>query len=283
VKILSETLEVSRSNLVQTLQTDGKAKPGDSRRPDQYRKDTSDVELLPRIRSICSERGTYGYRRVTALLNRALLAENEAKVNHKRIYRIMKQHGLLLGRYGKKPTRTHDGKIITLHPNTRWCSDSFVIRCWNGERVEVAFSMDTCDREAMRYVATNAAITGEMIRDLMAETLEYRFGSVGRLPHSVQWLSDNGPPYTAHETRRFGEQIGLVVCTTPSYSPESNGMSEAFVKTFKRDYVYVSRLESAEAVFKQLPGWFEDYNEQAPHQGLGMRSPREYRRALTLN
>jgi hypothetical protein len=39
--------------------------------------------------------------------------------------------------------------IITLKSNLRWCSDSFEIRCWNGERVHVAFSLDTCDREVI--------------------------------------------------------------------------------------------------------------------------------------
>jgi len=84
-------------------------------------------------------------------------------------------------------------------------------------------------------VATTGAITGEMIRDLMVEAVENRFGQIQRLPHSVQWLSDNGGCYTADETRALSESLGLVVCTTPAYSPESYGMSEAFVKTLKRD------------------------------------------------
>jgi hypothetical protein len=29
----------------------------------------------------------------------------------------------------------------------------------------------------------------------------------------------------------------------------------------------------------QLPGWFEDYNEFAPHKGLRMKSPSEFRSA----
>lgn len=47
--------------------------------------------------------------------------------------------------------------------------------------------------------------------------------------------------YTADETRELGESLGFIVCTTPAYSPESNGMSEAFVKTLKRDSVYLNR------------------------------------------
>lgn len=64
--------------------------------------------------------------------------------------------------------------------------------------------------------------------------------------------------------------------TTPAYSPESNGMAEAFVNTFKRDYVAGGDLSDAETVIRRLPGWFEDYNQNAPHSALGMLSPREF-------
>jgi transposase InsO family protein len=74
--------------------------------------------------------------------------------------------------------------------------------------------------------------------------------------------------------------MGLEPRTTPYYSPESNGMAESFIKTFKRDYVAMHDLPTAERVMEQLPLWFEDYNEYHPHKGLKMKSPREYRRAL---
>jgi transposase InsO family protein len=188
----------------------------------------------------------------------------------------MKENQLLLAKYPKRPTRVHDGKIVTLASNMRWCSDGFTIPCDNGERVHVAFSLDTCDREAMRYVASTKGIDGEMIRDLMAETMEYRFGQVNKLPRPIQWLSDNGPCYVARKTVQFGRELGFEVCTTRPYSPESNGMAEAFVKTVKRDYVWFGDLSSAIAVMKQLPKWFADYNNQAPHKGLNMMSPRQY-------
>ena len=234
-----------------------------------------DDELFEKIKVIIQKRPTYGYRRVTALLNKERSLLGKDKVNHKRIYRIMKEHHLLLAKANKKPTRTHDGKIITLKSNSRWCSDYFTIRCWNGDGVHVAFTLDTCDREAMRYVASTKGVDGGMIRDLMLETVEYRFNEP-KAPHKIQWLSDNGPCYTAHETVRFGRLLGFEVCTTPAYCPESNGMAEAFVKTIKRDYVYVSDLSDAQTVMGQLPLWFKDYNENAPHKGLKMRSPRQF-------
>jgi len=54
------------------------------------------------------------------------------------------------------------------------------------------------------------------------------------------------------------------------------------VKTFKRDYVYLHEIDDAETLIKQLPGWFDDYNENAHHKGLNMKSPREFIRSLTI-
>jgi len=92
----------------------------------------------------------------------------------------------------------------------------------------------------------------------MTEAIDYRFGKVIKLPHPIQWLSDNGSAYIARATRDFALSVGIEVCTTPYYSPESNGMAEAFVKTFKRDYVHIHELTATETVMNQLPHWFED-------------------------
>lgn len=58
-----------------------------------------------------------------------------------------------------------------------------------------------------------------------------------------------------------------------------NGVSEAFVKTLKRDYARIHPRPDAATVLQQLPTWIEDYNEVHPHKGLRMRSPREFIRA----
>ena len=142
-----------------------------------------------------------------------------------------------------------------------------------------AFVLDAHDREIIAWRAVaNTGISGSDIRDMMLEAVEARFGGI-RAPHPVEWLSDNGSIYTARETRVFAAQLNLVPCFTPVASPESNGMSEAFVKTFKRDYLRVSPVPDARTALDQIAGWFDDYNENHPHSGLRMRSPREFRRA----
>lgn len=273
MKTVADTLGVSRSQLNARLT--GQPRPRGS-----YRM-TGDAELLAAIRTLTDGRPTYGYRRVCAVLNRERATTGLPAVNHKRIYRLMSQNSLLLQRYtGKPPGRAHEGRIITIRPNLRWTSDGFEIACWNGETVRVAFALDTCDREVMAWTAATGGITGEMIRDLMVESVEHRFGAVATVPHAIEWLSDNGSCYRAHETIAFAMNLGLVPCFTPVRSPQSNGMSEAFVKTFKRDYVYVHDRPDAKTVLAQLDSWFADYNEYHPHKALRMKSPREFIRSF---
>jgi hypothetical protein len=122
------------------------------------------------------------------------------------------------------------------------------------------------------------AAVGSDVRDMMLEAVEARFGTI-RAPHPIEHLSDNGSPYTAKDTRNFAAALNLVPCFTPIRSPESNGISEAFVKTFKCDYVRISPLPDAPAALRQIAGWIEDYNEIHPHSSLRVRSPREFIRA----
>jgi hypothetical protein len=62
MKAVTDTLGVSRSNLVERLK--GRSKPRGS-----YHK-AEDAELLPIIRRLVDQRPTYGYRRIAALINR---------------------------------------------------------------------------------------------------------------------------------------------------------------------------------------------------------------------
>ena len=236
-----------------------------------------DTDLVSDIRALIADLPTYGYRRVHALLRRQAARIGRTAPNPKRVYRVMKVHGLLLQRHnGSREERRHDGRVAVDRRNTRWCSDALEIACDNGEKVRVAFALDCCDREAMGHVATTGGITAEDIRDLMVATVEHRFGPVNRLASPIEWLSDNGSPYVAHDTRRFARDIGLVPRTTPVSSPQSNGMAEAFVRTLKRDYVRVNPTPDARTVIEQLPRWLTYYNEVHPHKALGYRSPREY-------
>ena len=271
MKTVTETLDVSRSNVAERVKQERRKRGPQTR--------DGDLELAAEIRRLVDVRPTYGYRRIAALLNRERRSGGGTPVNAKRVYRLMKKHGLLLAKHtGRRRPREHDGKVVTLRSNIRWCSDTLEFTCWNGDVVRVAFALDCHDREVIGWIATTAGISGEMIRDLMVECVEKRFGAP-RAPHAVQWLADNGSIYAATRTVEIATALNLRSCFTPVESPESNGVAEAFVKTFKRDYVRVSPLPNAEIALASVTKWMNDYNEVHPHSGLAYRSPREYIKA----
>ncbi|MGP5285076.1 IS3 family transposase, partial [Pseudomonas helleri] len=259
VKLVSECLGVARSQLTVRIKQSVSPKTRRSR-------PVNDVELVAEIQQEVSELPSYGYRRVWGLLRRAREKRSLPAINVKRVYRVMRDHNLLLERRTKQPgvPRRHEGRIAVETSDTRWCSDGFEFRCEDGAKLSVTFALDCCDREAIGWVASPTGYSGDDIRDLMLESVEKRFGD--QLPAMpVQWLSDNGSAYTAEQTRLFARQIGLQPVTTPVRSPQSNGMAESFVKTIKRDYVAHMPKPDRETALRNLAIAFEHYNEQHPH------------------
>jgi transposase InsO family protein len=247
-------------------------------RPVRYVR-ADDRVVTAQIRTVIRTRASYGARRVRALVNRAFATG----YNLKRIQRVMELNGWKLPRATRRRTgRAHRGLIQRAVSNERWCSDVLEIACWNGEIVQLGFALDCHDREALATVAAPRDLVGPDIQQLMQRAVAARFGDGERPDAPIQWLSDNGSIYTALDTLLTAERLHLVPITTPAASPESNGMSEAFVNTLRRDYLAGADLSTADVVLEQIPVWIADYNAVAPHSALGFQSPQQYRRTRLM-
>jgi putative transposase len=118
------------------------------------------------------------------------------------------------------------------------CSDHLEIHARNREVVRIFFVLDVCDREVIAWSAVAQA----------------------------GWLPDNYcSAYLANDTADTARAVGLTLLFTPVRSPESNGMSEAFVKTVKRDYASITVLSDAATILALLPDWVEDSCEVHAH------------------
>jgi putative transposase len=84
LKRLCRVLWISRSNLYRNPLA----------RPRRYRR-TADMAVLEAITVITQTRGTYGYRRITAMINRQRRLETLALWNRKRIFLVMKINGVV--------------------------------------------------------------------------------------------------------------------------------------------------------------------------------------------
>jgi hypothetical protein len=149
VKTVAQAMGVARSNLAALLKPAGRS----PRRPPP-----DDEWLLPMIRAIVAERVSYDYRRV----NRAAQSPTQrggssAGQPQADLPHHVDQSVAAVAFSGRRE-RSHDGVVITLKSNLRWCSDVFIIRCWNGEAVQVLFSLDCCDHEVMGWLATSGGV-----------------------------------------------------------------------------------------------------------------------------
>ncbi len=127
LRVVSQALNVSRAQLSVRVHR----KPGwrDGRHHRQY----DDVALAGRIMEAIAELPSHGYCRVWALLRRQSEATRQPVVNAKRVYRVMRDHGLLLERKPAAPLtlRAHKGHVAVKESKRRWCSDGFEFRCDN--------------------------------------------------------------------------------------------------------------------------------------------------------
>ena len=115
MKAVCETLSVARSNIAERSKGRGSGRRGRPPEPDG--------ELVAGIEEVIKHLPTYGYRRVHAVLRRKARAAGTPTPNHKRVYRVMKLHGLLLARHaGGHEERPHDGRVAVDRSNLRWCS-----------------------------------------------------------------------------------------------------------------------------------------------------------------
>lgn len=188
------------------------------------------------------------------------------------LYCIMKAHHLLLK--SKPDAPHHKGRVAVAESNRRWYSDGFEFRCDNGEKLRVTFTQDSCDREIIDWAESTGGYDKETVQNVMLGAAEKRFGR--QLPtESLEWLTDNGSAYRAHETRAFTRSVRLEPCTTAVRSPESNGIAESLVKTIKRVYISIIPKPDSQTAVVNLSVAFSHYNEHHLHSARGYRSPRE--------
>lgn len=91
MKAITDTLGVARSNVAERVKATRPKRGPQSR--------DGDLELAAEIRALVDQRPTYGYRRIAALIKRERRSGGGTPVNAKRVYRLMKKHGLLLARH----------------------------------------------------------------------------------------------------------------------------------------------------------------------------------------
>lgn len=246
-------------------------------------KEEQDRRLVKRLAELAVEYPRYGYRRMTAQLQREGI-----KVNHKRVLRLMREHGLLVKprrRYTATTDSAHglqvypnlySGKVFT-GINQAWVADITYVRLGTGF-IYLAVVLDACSRRAVGW-ALSRFVDTELTCAALKRALAMRNPPAGCIHHS-----DRGKQYAARRYMDLLAERGLRSSMSARGNPYDNAQAESFMKTLKVEEVYLAEYGTAEEAASRI-GEFIDavYNKKRLHSALGYVPPVEYELSLSCS
>jgi len=216
---------------------------------------------------------TYGYRRITAELQRAGWA-----VNHKRVARLMAAMGLKVRRQRSGPRTTdssHDGPrfpnlvrdLAVVRPDQVWVADITYIRLQRGF-VYLAVVMEVFTR-AIRGWALERDLDHGLTLTALSRALR---SSRPQIHHS-----DQGVQYAASEYVALLHAAQVAVSMADVGAAWQNGYAERLMRTIKEEEVYLSEYVDYHDALSQLGRFLDDvYMHKRIHSALGYLTPAEF-------
>jgi len=231
-----------------------------------------DEGLIERIELIKSEHPFWGYRRVSAWLKH----REGLRVNHKRVYRLMKDRGLLATQTVHKAKRAPQrSKPRAQRPLEYWGIDmtKFMIPSLGWVYLVVVLDWYTKKIVGWRLSLRSRAREWAEAIDMALER-EFPEGVRGR---GLKLISDNGSQPTATSFMRDMSTLGIEQIFTSYDNPKGNADTERVMRTIKEEVVWLNEFGSFDEAHEKLREWIEvDYNKHYVHSGLGYISPEEF-------
>jgi putative transposase len=233
-----------------------------ARPPKGQRRRLDDVDRV--VLDVARENPTDGTRMVAALAARELAA----RVNRKRVQRLMREHRLMQPKRSEG-RRKRPGYFEVTQPDELWHLDMTSI--WVAEHgwCYLNAAIDCCTREIaawsidIRCRATEA--TAVIDRAVKQRGID---------PDRLTLGTDNGTAYTSRSFRaRLAEQ-GITHRRGGYRDPESQAFIESWFSKLKLRCVWREEFETLDEAREKIAGYIDRYHHR-PHSGLAYKTPRE--------
>ena len=248
------------------------------------RRQVANRRLVEEIRRVYRQKqGRYGSPRVTHQLRR-----EGQRCNHKRVERLMRQHGLR-GRSSRRRRvcTTHSdhtepvapnrllGRPAPTRPNEVWVADITYVPTAEGW-LFVAAVMDLYSRQILGWSVWDSLHAGGALQALRRALVSRRY------PRGVIHHSDRGIQYACAAYRQEVQARGLVASMSRKGNCYDNAAMEAFWSTLKREVLEPSATWSKDRVRRELFEYIEAiYNRSRLHSSLGYQSPVDFENQIS--
>ena len=235
-----------------------------------------EMEIRDEMQKIAVESPAYGYRRVTAELQRRGL-----DINHKRVLRMMREDNLLCVRRRSFVVTTDSrhnlpicpnlaGQIVPTAINQLWVADITYIRL-RTEFVYLAVVLDAFSRRVIGW-ALGRTLEAELALAALRMALVERKPQPGMVHHS-----DRGVQYASQQYTELLKQHQAQISMSRKGNPYDNAACESFIKTLKYEEVYRNEYRDFQEARASIGEFLQCvYNQSRLHSALGYLPPAEF-------
>ena len=267
--LMCELLSVSRSGL----------NAARVRAPSKRGQD--DEHLVSQVRDAQRKhRGRYGRRRMTTEVSEA----QGRPVNHKRVARVMREHGLQSHKRRRFRVATTDSKhahpvapnilerdFEATAPNQKWLADMTYVPTQEGW-LYLALVLDLYARKLVGW-AMSETMPQELTLSALDVALGWRDPQAGLVHHS-----DRGSQYAAKDYREKLKARGITVSMSRKGDCWDNAPMESVNGTLKVECVNDVHFETRDEARQAIVEYIGYYNTERRHSSLGNIAPAEFER-----
>ena len=235
-----------------------------------------EMEIRDEMQKIAVESPAYGYRRITAELQKRGFA-----INHKRVLRMMREDNLLCVRRRKFVVTTDSRHNLPIYPNLAaaivptavnqlWIADITYIRL-RVEFVYLAVVLDAFSRRVIGW-ALGRTLEARLATAALEMALTERKPQPGLVHHS-----DRGVQYASEGYTELLKQHKAQISMSRKGNPYDNAACESFMKTLKYEEVYRNEYRDFQEARASIREFLERvYNQKRLHSALGYLPPAEF-------
>ena len=243
-------------------------------------RELGDRLLCREIERIVLDFPGYGYRRVTAQLRR-----EGWRVNHKRVWRLMRQNGLSCRQKRRWVRTTDSAHGLTVWPNLLpanrptgldqvWVADITYIRL-PSSFCYLAAVLDAYSRKVVGWELAGL-IDARLPLAALEQALAARQPAAGFIHHS-----DRGVQYACQDYVECLQSAGARISMSGRGRPRDNAQAEAFFRTLKCEEVYLQDYQDIDEAEANLARFIDEvYNQKRLHSSLGYVPPSEFEEAI---
>lgn len=249
----------------------------------QFGKEEPDQSLKAVIEKLFTDfEERYGYKRITGELKKL-----GYEINHKKVYRLMKEMGLKCVKFIRKSRKynSYKGKVGTVAKNRlnrrfdtpttlqKLVTDVTEFKCTGGEKLYLSPILDLCNGEVITY-GIDKRPTLEFVMEPLEEAVDIikKHATVRTTIHS-----DQGWHYQHNRWVKILKKNKLFQSMSHKATCADNAVMENFFGLLKQEMYYGEDLVSYEELKARVEDYIEWYNHVRTKAKLAGLSPVEYR------